>query len=110
MECLGVSETTEADVWLFEFDSVDVNSGKIVRLDDPEGLDNGGIVLDTTDTCDDLRHIVLRRRENEAARLCNSNCEQTTLSNVNEFFPWVDELMLDAFVCEQIDMLSSSSL
>ena len=37
--------------------------------------------------CEGRRHIVLRRRENEAARRCNSSCEQTTLSKVKEFFP-----------------------
>ncbi len=47
---------------------------------------------------DDRRDNVLRRRENDAARRFNSNCEQTTLSNVNEFFPFVDEFEIIVFI------------
>lgn len=47
------------------------------------------------------RHCVLRRRENDAARRFNSNCEHTTLSNVKEFFPFVDEFDIMALIrCE----------
>jgi len=46
---------------------------------------------------DGFRHIVLRRRENEAARRFNSNCEHTTLSNVKEFFPFDDEFDIIVF-------------
>jgi hypothetical protein len=47
---------------------------------------------------DGRRHIVLRRRENDSARRFNSNCEHTTFSNVNEFFPFVDEFDIILFI------------
>lgn len=66
------------------------------------GMTNGfiGIAAAAGDDeyIDGRRQTVLRRRENDAACRFNSNCEQTILSKVNEFLPFVDAFDIDAFI------------
>jgi len=81
--CVEISGVSDVNIRLFE--DIDVR----ILFDD-------GIIVGTYIDC--RRHIVLRRRENEAARRFNSNCEHTTLSNVIEFFPFADEFDIIVFL------------
>jgi hypothetical protein len=93
--CAGKSDGIDDDARLLGHDtdnSDDIGGNNMSRFDDADKrLD------DDKGYCDDRRHIVLRRCENDAARRCNSICEQTTLSNVKEFFPFLCDVVAILF-------------